>query len=681
MGQALKIMTWNVQMLPPLFTDSVSIAIRVNKITQAIRNLPLRDKPDIIAFNEVFLEEGRDKLIESLKRDGYDYQTIKFEHIGVDVEQDSGLLLVSKLPFIGFKDYYKIYKDSNDTDSWAAKGVGFVQIARHFDPVTIALTHLQASYNDDNTDNMDIRSKQFDTIREELLYITKGDIVNYNNSIVIGDLNVKGDPDDNSGEWNQVFGGLTTAFGKDFNDQWRESMHAPNDLADYDFGYTQQDTETNKLNRFDYICTNREIDKSKFGMLAHHISTPIHLSGDIADHWAVLAHIHKIGPHCTPSAALDLFKIHPILPNSGQINSYPWTLRVDFIEEDMYYWIYVSELGTYSIWTNNQIEYTVYERSDFTNAKQAKDKLHRAEVPYLTANFPEDLKKGAVFSAREPFFIRLRGNKRNFKGDNIPYGIIKHKGETAATAIILEPHLNIDLNLPYMQPLGLEDKCYCKAYRPNTFTEVAYDDKFVLSNSQNADVKLSLLDSSEVFVNQSSGNDSSIELIRNGTEELVYIVIKRANQTDTKFEIKWVSPISYLIMDSQLKLQVEDEAGWDIWGSDEYELEVWVDNIHIYSDSWDDADTNELWPDLVNKISAVVAAKFTSKTTWISFVTSIDFELRKTDGIWARGTTGGSIRPLTPYDKNKELRTDLIVLKYATGDAQLKVYGNVQKFT
>jgi hypothetical protein len=46
-----------------------------------------------------------------------------------------------------------------------------------------------------------------------------------------------------------------------------------------------------------------------------------------------------------------------------------------------------------------------------------------------------------------------------------------------------------------------------------------------------------------------------------------------------------------------------------------------------------------------------------------------------------KGTTGGSIRPLTPYDKNKELRTDLIVLKYATGDAQLKVYGNVQKFT
>ena len=69
---------------------------RANRVAAAILNTSIEEQPDVIAFNEVFDEDGRKKLIERLGNIWPNYVE-KIDH-PLDLE-DSGLLLMSKLPF------------------------------------------------------------------------------------------------------------------------------------------------------------------------------------------------------------------------------------------------------------------------------------------------------------------------------------------------------------------------------------------------------------------------------------------------------------------------------------------------------------------------------------------------------------------------------------------------------
>jgi hypothetical protein len=67
---ALRLMTFNVQMLPlaaalALGTSDDAVE-RAERVANAILNLPTAEQPDVIAFNEVLSEDGRDKLREIL---------------------------------------------------------------------------------------------------------------------------------------------------------------------------------------------------------------------------------------------------------------------------------------------------------------------------------------------------------------------------------------------------------------------------------------------------------------------------------------------------------------------------------------------------------------------------------------------------------------------------------------
>jgi exonuclease III len=686
MAKALKLMTWNVQMLPEPFQESdLDIRERARRIARAILDLPAREQPDVVAFNEVFNEDGRRWLLRYLKGT-YPHFIEKLEHPGADFEQDSGLMLFSKTPFqalpTGGSHFFEVFKRGAGTDALAAKGVGIVRLAGPFDPTTIAFTHLQASYDAANTEHMDIREDQFRQIRESLLKVAENDLQRYANGVVAGDLNVKGDPDDTSGEWNQAFSAAPDTFGADFDDGWRAAMHPPADFTDYDAGYTQRDTKSLVPNRYDYQCTRRNANVD-IGLAPHHLFTPIRLASEVTDHWALLGHLHRINDNCSPSLAVPLLALPPSAPNPA--GSPVWVRAAHFRDEDMYHWVYLGDAGTYSAWCLPQLEVAAFRRSDFTNELEPTDLLSVTDLPPAVQSAlgaPTErtpFTRGAVFASREPFFLRFRGTSPSFQGSS-GYAIIRHRGESPATAIELQPHLAVDPGLPAGQKLGVSDECFFRADRPNRFNEKPYDDPFVLSNPAQASVTLELRDSAQTPLDAVSANGATLELIRNGSAERIYLVLRRASIADTNFRLTWASPLSYLALDESFRLHVDDETGPDWPGADELDLSVDIDGVNVFAGSWDDADADEDWPGLADAVRSSVAAKLKKPAKSVAFTDSILFDVLKTDGLAAHGSAAGLIKRLDRNDRDRETRVAAITISDPFGDGHLTARATLSKY-
>jgi hypothetical protein len=696
MSKSLKVMTFNIQQLPWLARKISRLPVvgspgtspepdpvgRARGVARAILDMPPREQPDIVAFNEAFSETARPVLIRLLKSK-YPNIIEKLEHPGPDIEEDSGLMLFSKLPFLtlpgGDNHIYKAFPRASGTDSMAAKGVGIVRVNGPFEPTTIAFTHLQASYDAANTENADIRKDQLDFIRQMLLDLADGNLQNHANSVIIGDLNIKGDPDDTSGEHNLVFSNIPNTFGKDFDDGWRISMHPPGDLTDYDPGYSHRDTPTYQPNRFDYECTRRDANVD-IGLIPHHMSTPLRLPSEVTDHWALLAHMHRIGPNCAPALAVDLLTIDPV--NKNKPESSLWILKTNFRDEDMLHWIYISEPGTFSIFTSAAIEAAAFRRTDFSHPLEPTDMLSMAELlgslQTLIGREQQLVDKGKIFSWREPFFIQIRGVSTSFLG-NASYAIIRHRGDSPATALILHPHFAVDPGLPLGQKLGTTDECFFKAIRQDKFTADAYLDRFQLRNANQVDATLELRDAAQVLQTKVSGSDAQLNLTRNAAAEQIFLVLLRSNVNDVHFSLFWDSPLTYVNLDESLRLHVDDETGPDWLGADEFDLDVDIDGDNVFSDSWDDADAGEDWPSLAQSIHNSVHAR-QGQGKWAAFTDDIIFSLLKTDGISAHGSAVGVIRALDPTDRDIENRNASIKISDPAGDGHLTAYTSLSKF-
>ena len=597
-------------------------------------------------------------------------------------------MLFSKLPFLplptGGTIFYEPFPKAAGADALSAKGVGVVRVAGPFDPTTIAFTHMQASYDAGNTEHADIRADQFAFIREILLKVSAGNLQHYANSVIAGDVNVKGDPDDTSGELNKVFAGVPGTFGGDFDDGWRVAMHAPNDLTDYDPGYTQRDTASLVPNRYDYQCTRRDANHH-IGLVPHHMKTPLRLASGVTDHWGLYGHLHRIGPNCSPGTAVELLKAPPA--NPALAGSKVWVLQTNFRDPDMYHWVYINSAGTFSVFLHPSLEVAAFRRSDFTNELAPTAVLSVADLPPAVRSDLEGpptahrllFGQGSIFSSREPFFFRIRGVLPSFSGQ-APFGIVQHRGESPATAFVLLPHMELNPGLPLGQKLGTTDLCFFRAVRPDRFTEDAYDDRFVLSNPGAASVTVELHDGAHVHQDAVAGTQLELELHRMAKGETIFLVLKRASINDIQFSVTWASTLSFLALDESLRLHVDDETGPDWPGADELELSVDVDGKNVYFNSWDDADADEDWPDLVQDIRSAVQSKMGEPLKWVAFSDAIRFDVIKTDGIFAHGSAGGFLRALEPRDRDKETATAAITISDPIGDGHLTARGEISKF-
>lgn len=197
----------NLQVRTQLSTEE-----RINKIAETIKQLP--EKPDVIGFQELWLDNNKEQMIKALGKEYlYHYyikrtlsdqvvdfikpattwvnNVFKTKQFNITDElnplkMDSGLLFVSKIPFIATKAITFDETTRTGTEKQAYKGALFIKINDHNNnPVYIATTHLSAE--GDNG----IKKQQTIAIGETLkkMYTENNDDPRKILLVVIGDLN------------------------------------------------------------------------------------------------------------------------------------------------------------------------------------------------------------------------------------------------------------------------------------------------------------------------------------------------------------------------------------------------------------------------------------------------------------------------------------------------------------
>jgi hypothetical protein len=700
MTPALKILTWHLpELIGPIFS-AIPLPDVNKRVAQAILDLPAREQPDVIAFNGV---ADRKVLLEQLSPI-YPNNTISPGGTpGSFPDDDSGLLLLSKLPLLplptGGSTFYEPFKDARVPD---LRGVGVVRVAGPYNPTTIAFTHTY-KFNPDAdqafsvaADPTAIREIEFAFIRAVLLKVANGNLQNYANSAIVGDLNVDGETSETLSELGKVFAGIPGTFGGDFADGWGSAMHAPGDLTGHDPGYTQRVTPQ-LPHRLDYQCTRRDANVD-IGLVPHHMSTPLRLTTDsdgfsgpntrpqYTDRWGLMARLHRIGPHCSPSTAVELLKIPPVDPTTS--GSKLWILSTDFPDQDMYHWVYIDSGGTYSVFRNKALEVAAFRRSDLTHELAPVDTLSSSTLPpAVTAPLQGPLTvivhrfedQGSVFAWREPFFLRFRGAAPTFSGQ-APFAIVEHHGESAKTAFVLQPHLLLNPGLPAGQKLGTRDECFFRADRPERFSKGDYEDRFTIANPAGAGVTVRLCDALLAPLQPEEKTSApAVELHRKGPAETVFLILTRDDVNDVDFSVTWDSGLCYLTLES-ISLEVNEETGPDWPGSDTLDLSVSIDGENVYSNTWDDADSDEDWPNLAEDIRVTVRAKVGAPVDWVAVGDEILFTVAKTDGAFAHGSEAGTLAALKAEDADVVTATGKIDIIDPAGDGEILFGVELRKF-
>lgn len=211
----LRVLSFNAHLVSEFFYDAAGAALHwagndstqeCQRIASAVLAAP--GGYDVIGFNEVFDEGARDCLTSSLAGT-YPYYAGKLEHGAIDVEEDSGVLIMSRLPFQPLPSSYNdgdievfnnvsgtnpsgyvnsvTFDDSGWPDSYAAKGAIHVRVQRGGQSFDIISTHMQS--DDGATLNPGIRDSQ---MTELVYYIASHANLDPGSTIVMGDLNVQG---------------------------------------------------------------------------------------------------------------------------------------------------------------------------------------------------------------------------------------------------------------------------------------------------------------------------------------------------------------------------------------------------------------------------------------------------------------------------------------------------------
>ena len=172
----LKLMTWNVYMLPKPIKNS-----HQKTRTHAIAENLLNSDYDVIFLQEAFSGYFRRTLKEKL-RAKYPYYHKTKKKFGIYPFMGPGLVAFSRYPMKKVDHVY--YKDCTGPDCYASKAVQLVEITLPSGKtLQVANTHLQAGQSQEK---QDIRKSQLNQIREFLLENKKSGTP----QLLVGDLNI-----------------------------------------------------------------------------------------------------------------------------------------------------------------------------------------------------------------------------------------------------------------------------------------------------------------------------------------------------------------------------------------------------------------------------------------------------------------------------------------------------------
>lgn len=264
----VKILTWNVQMLPSIgavFSDKLKKM--QSERTEWIIEYLINEDFDIVLLQESFDNDFINELNTKLKTK-YPFQ---FNPIRPKwYKLSNGLMILSKIPLQLIDKV--TFSNSSQSDFFASKGAVMLKVFIDSIPLYIVNTHLQSDY--DSYQNSSIRTKQLDEINSKLL----SNIELKNSKLMIaGDLNVE--ENINSTEYNNLI--------KKFNliDLVYDFFKKPSISFDKN-NFWNQDQKTST--RLDYFLTNLDLSivdiqivkaKKKYN----------EFEVDLADHYGILA--------------------------------------------------------------------------------------------------------------------------------------------------------------------------------------------------------------------------------------------------------------------------------------------------------------------------------------------------------------------------------------------------------
>jgi endonuclease/exonuclease/phosphatase family metal-dependent hydrolase len=158
-GGNIKILTWNIYMLPRLFVHTGQV-LRAKQIAEVLRN----QDADIIVFEEAFDNKARAIIREGLK-DVFPYESgdprkNKF------YKTSCGVWILSRVPIHVIKQIF--YDNAQGSDKLACKGAILVEGQKDGFCFQLVGTHLQSDPND-GKDVQPIRQVQYAQIRSQLL--------------------------------------------------------------------------------------------------------------------------------------------------------------------------------------------------------------------------------------------------------------------------------------------------------------------------------------------------------------------------------------------------------------------------------------------------------------------------------------------------------------------------------
>lgn len=614
---ALHLMTFNVQCLPlgvNLYNGlSHDADARAHRICDGILALKAKDRPDVIALNEVFSEDARAAFKLRL---GAAYTHV-VEEVDLDTIgkiDDAGLMLFSRHAFLplatGGTVHTAFYDKSEGSDSLAPKGVAMVRIDTPISPTTIGFTHMQASY-DAEDQHRDIRESQFQQITDAFGALMTDD-GHWGGAVLVGDLNVRGDSGRQTDEWSDTFDQSGSGPIRRMLDGWRTYMHPPPELGpETDKGLTNVTPATGVLQRLDYACFLRP-------QLADRVLVPHHMFIRFrtqSDHFALESIIQLQSPHCTPSRAIEALKADLIQGGTDDAPSEVRFFHLDFQHDGSYQWLYIKEPGTYSWWSGDadgkRLQVRAFEEDDLSRALETVE-VDASDLSDDLQFINQDRKAdphGRTVVARKPLFLSVRmPSGKPGKGF---LGLMTHRGESKTTALLLTPHVITSPAFPEGKRLGLDDACWLRAIMPPTYSGAERNEKFVADNPTGNILTLTLETDGLGIGQKRSGSDAELEIVHptigltaDDTAETVFIVMTRRDINDIGFGITWVSPVTYLMLDQPIGLFINDETGPDWPGDDEvrFQIEVDADPLPLFSGDWDEADTDENWPDLHQQI-------------------------------------------------------------------------------
>ncbi len=508
-GESLRVLTYNVQMLPSHFSAATKPA-NATKISARVK----AGGYDVVALNEVFDEDVREKFLEHLEA-SFPYH-VDYLSGGTAVNEDAGLMLFSRLPFrplpddtyradnqsceatncgrVGFLEFGSCEGD----DCLAEKGVGFVRLRNPetASPVNVAFTHMQASYTPadypDELEDAQDAAFEFSTRIEqqvdikELLQTTLGQSRLHSEPVIVmGDLNIDGDlanPDlggwpnfnvRNLYEWNQA---MTDVGNPNFSflplrDGWAYDNAPVWSTGNFDRGITNISAWGANADgaRLDYVLLNEGESRRcmQHMTLAHNLRhggaltetgfgpTGVGMGGktDLSDHYGLNADINLESDRCRPVNAQLL------TPAEGQLKTATGTIgRPGEID-----WFKINRAGTYSFDLDGPagMDYRVYESANMSTPAPN----YKHETTDVTVGEPRPVHfTGEQFRiSKAPFFIRVWHTDRSKTG-SFTLKVLRHDCGTKELACALAPAERRNVALPASPPLNGADERWYEFY-------------------------------------------------------------------------------------------------------------------------------------------------------------------------------------------------------------------------